>query len=180
MFQGVLIEPVTSTDALLYVLKRIEEELKPVLTPLQSRVFAMRVLIGRLGEVDAWGLWNSRIWTQSMLFQPIFPATWQRERVLLAMAAASAAAASDPTLANQSLLFNLSFDFDATLSRSLKLLSVEIYARICAIIDAVPWNDVLTLRSLEELEPMIDNNYPGVSDSIVKIGKKLANLTRKR
>ena len=100
--------------------------------------------------------------------------------VLLAMAAASVAAASDQTLANQSLLFNLSFDFDATLSRSLKLLSVEIYARICAIIDAVPWNDVLTLRSLEELEPMIDNNYPGVSDSIVKIGKKLANLTRKR
>ena len=100
--------------------------------------------------------------------------------VLLAMAAASVAAASDQTLANQSLLFNLSFDFDATLSRSFKLLSVEIYARVCAIIDAVPWNDVLTLRSLEELEPMIDNNYPGVSDSIVKIGKKLANLTRKR
>ena len=100
--------------------------------------------------------------------------------VLLAMAAASVAAASDQTLANQSLLFNLSFDFDATLSRSFKLLSVEIYARVCAIIDAVPWNDVLTLRSLEELEPMIDNNYPGVSDSIVKIGKKLANLVRKR
>lgn len=100
--------------------------------------------------------------------------------VLLAMAAASVAAASDQTLANQSLLFNLSFDFDATLSRSFKLLSVEIYARVCAIIDAVPWNDVLTLRSLEELEPMIDNNYPGVSDSIVKIGKKLVNLTRKR
>jgi hypothetical protein len=164
---------------LLSAVLAIENELAETLTRVQARLTALRVVISRLGEADAWACWNSAIWTRGQLvMSPVFAETWPRQRLILAIAAASAAEASHfaPEATSKPRLFLVDPSFDAILGRKLSLLSIGSCARVCAIVDGLDWSQIADLRPLGALSP-IRGDVPEFDDIVNDFANDLATTS---
>lgn len=159
----------------------IENRFSGSLTEVQARIAALRMLVSRLGEDDAWSLWNSSIWTRGhIVLRPIFTETWPRQRVLLAIAAASIATSSSDAEVTSSLarVFKLNPTFDATLQRSMMLIGVDVYKGIGAVVDQLPWSQVQSLEPLIALGRPDGSSADALVELVCKVNTYLGGVSR--
>ena len=144
----------------------VDELLRPSLSRLEARVTSVRLILSRLGETDALGLWASQVWTRGhMLYGPIFRSTWPRQRMLLALAAARIAESDRLEATNgASSLFTFDPHFDARIIHKLRLLNISTCTEIGDLIDSMPVHASHDLSSLTILERFKDAEYPSLVD----------------
>lgn len=158
----------------------IETELKPGLSDLQARVAALRIVVSRLGEDDAWRRWNSRVWRAKIVLEPIFKETWPRQRLALALAAGRV----DETkrlgkeIDAGGHLFHLEPAFDASLDHAIALLQLDRCTAVNEIADKVPWASIADLKSLTHLSYVEDPRFPDISSRLTTITSLLSHASR--
>ena len=159
----------------------VERHFLGPLTGVQARVATLRTLLSRLGEDDAWKLWNSSIWMRGhIVLLPIFPATWSRQRLLLAIAAAREAVTSRGGDKRSVLahVFKIEPAFDAALDRALQLIPVDAYDEICVLVDQFSWSELDSLESLADLTRPSGPETDTLIDQIDLLGSQLSGLYR--
>jgi hypothetical protein len=158
----------------------IETELKPGLTPLQARVLALRVVVSRLGEEDAWRRWNSRVWRAKIVLEPIFKETWSRQRLVLAVGAARVDEARrlGKEIDAGGHLFHLEPAFDAALDHAMALLDLDRCMALNEIVDKVSWAGVVDVKSLTHLSSVEDPHFPDISSRLATITSLLTHASR--